>query len=801
VSPNFVEIISKRLNTAFLKSKLGALDKEPLVLKNIPINLLSFTGELLNNVVERSFDIVIVKNQEEIEKVFEEYKEGNIERFFCKVGEKFSLDILKNFNRVKRVWSKGEYSILGDILILWPLNHSQPLRISLFDNVVESIDIVEKSSFQKIESLESFEIISHEDVEFLTYNKKGDRYKYPILFFDNRYYQMDNDWEVLDLGFKDIPGLDHYLNNKSVLLKILDDYLARGYQIICSTKDVNGVQNLLNSKDFTLTFYDLEKGFVAPELKILVLSDYELFGKISLEKSEYLKQILPGDFVVHEDHGIGIFEKIVENEKDTYIEIRYANKDKLLVPLSQSDKITKYIGGRGRIPVLTTLNSGTWGRAKKKVKVDAEDLAKKLLQIYAMREVLEFKLDVEKEFLEKELEKFVKDFQFKDTHDQSLVTQEIFEDISSGKLMDRLLVGDVGFGKTEMAMRAIFLVASMGMQAMLLAPTTILVEQHSAVFKDRLGKYGLRVESLSRFLSLAEKKEILKRLKDGQVDVIIGTHSLLYDGVQFKDLGLMVIDEEQKFGVKQKEKLKQKRLEAHVLSMSATPIPRSLSMSLSGIRDISTLFTPPEGRKSIVNKFAPFDWSLVREAVEKEVARNGQIYFLQKRVFDIPFTQKKLQKLFPKLNIGVLHGQMGGDDIARVMSAFCSNKIDILICTTIIENGLDIPNVNTLIVADSSNFGLAQLYQIRGRIGRSKSQAYAHFLYKSMKGNAELRLDALMEAQELGSGFLLANRDLEIRGAGDLLGKAQSGSINSVGYALFMKYLSEAVENLRKRNC
>ncbi len=797
MSPNLANILSERLNEAFLKKKLNVLNKDPLVLKNLPFNLINLAGEIIANFSKKSFDIVICKNDEEVLSVVESYRDGYIKRSFCIVGEKFSFKTLDTFTRVKRVWSRGEYSLLGDVLVVWPFNFTNPVRISLLGESVERIDVVERNSFQRIESLKSFEIVFSRDLEFSSYNIVGERFAYPIAFLDNRFFQMDFDFQSFDLGFRYIPGLDYYLNNKSVLLKVIDDYLSKGYQIICSSKNVKGVEKIFKGRDFVFNTDTLEKGFVASELKILVLSDYELFGKVSLEKDEYLKQILPGDFVVHEDHGIGVFEKIVENKEDTYIEIRYAKKDKLLVPLSQYEKVSKYIGGRGRIPVLTTLNSGSWRKAKSKVKVDTEELAKKLLQIYAMREVLKFEFDVKKKYLQEELQKFIKDFQFQDTHDQELVTKEIFDDIVSGKLMDRLLVGDVGFGKTELAMRAIFLAAKMGFQSMLLAPTTILVEQHSAVFRKRFAKYGLKIESLSRFLSLAQKKEILKKLQEGKIDVVIGTHSLLYDSVQPKNLGLIVIDEEQKFGVKQKERLKQKRLQSHVLSMSATPIPRSLSMSLSGIRDISTLFSPPDGRKAILNKFAPFDWDIVKKAIELEIGRKGQVYFLQKRVLDIPFAQKKLQKLFPNLNIGILHGQMHGDDISRVMNAFCNEKIDILVCTTIIENGLDITNVNTLIVGDSSYFGLAQLYQIRGRIGRSKVQAYAYFLYKAMKGDAELRLDALMEAQDLGSGFLLANRDLEIRGAGELLGRAQSGSINSVGYGLFMKYLGEAVKRLK----
>jgi transcription-repair coupling factor (superfamily II helicase) len=795
---NLSDVVSKKLNAGFVKEKFDVLEKEPIVFKNLPNHLVKFAGDVLSNITQKSFDIVVCKGQD-LPNVIESYAKDSVKSISCSVLKEFQVKNLEDagFQRVRRVWQKGEYSFLGDILILWPFNYSNPIRVSLLDNIVENIDVVDKNSFQKIESLKNFEIVLYEEVDILTYNMGFEKVAYPFVFLEDKQLQIDYGYPFFDFGFRDIPSLDYYLNNKSVLLRIVDDYISKGYQIICSTKEVKRVGDVFQERNFLLIPTFLERGFVNPELKILVLSDYELFGKVDLGQGDWLKQILPGDFVVHEDHGIGIFERIVEEKEDTYIEIAYANKDKLLVPLSQNQKVTKYVGGRGRIPTLTTLHSGSWKRVKKKVKIDAQALAKELLQIYAMREVLGFEIAKEKKALEKELQKFVKDFEFEDTHDQSLVTQEIFDDIFSGKLMDRLLIGDVGFGKTELAMRAAFLSVKMGLQVAVLAPTTILVEQHGAVFRKRFEKHGVKIESLSRFLSANEKKEKLKKLENGDVDIIIGTHSLLYDSVQFKNLGLIVIDEEQKFGVKQKEKLKQKRLQSHVLSMSATPIPRSLGMSLSGIRDISTLFSPPEGRKSILNKFGSFDWDVVKKAIDFEVKRKGQVYFLHNKVLDISFVQKKLNEMFPLLNIAILHGQMHGDDISRVMNAFCNGKVDVLICTTIIENGLDIPNVNTLIVDDASRFGLSQLYQIRGRIGRSDVQAHAYFLYKSMKGNTELRLDALMEAQDLGSGFLLANRDLEIRGVGDLLGKAQSGDINAVGYGLFMKYLSEAVERLK----
>lgn len=798
---NLVKTVSERLNSDFLKKKLKRLNDEPLILKNLPEHLIKFSGNLLAEVTGKGFDIVICKN-DDVPNVVKAYSDNDIERLTLKVSKKIDFKKLEDlgFEKVPRVWEKGEFSFLGDVLIIWPFNSQSPVRVSFFSDVVESIHVIEKESFQKKESLTNFEIISLQDVEVVSFGRSDNKFKCPLIFLKDRGLDISHDFDALDLSFRDIPSLNYHVSKKSVLFKILEDYKKKNYQIIYSTCEVKKSKNLFKDIDALSVKSNLKKGFLCSQSKFIVLSDFELFGRVDLDEKDWLKQILPGDYVVHEDHGIGVFERVFEDEGEQYIEIGYAEKDKLLVPLSQGEKVSKYVGGKGLVPKLTKLSGGTWKRIKKKAKIDSKILAKELLQIYAMREYLSSSGYERRKELFSKLEEFVKDFEFKDTHDQSLVTQEIFDDMVDEKLMDRLLVGDVGFGKTEMAMRAAFLSLQMGKQVAFLAPTTILVEQHFSVFRNRLEKYGFKVKSLSRFLSSKEKSEILEKLEAGEIDVVIGTHSLLHEGVKFKDLGLIVIDEEQKFGVRQKEKMKEKRLESHVLSMSATPIPRSLGMSLSGIRDISMLFSPPEGRKAVKNVVSVFDWDVVKKAIEFEVGRKGQVYFLHNRVVDIYFVQKKLNEMFPSLSISVLHGQMKVDDIARVMNAFCERKVDVLVCTTIIENGLDIPNVNTLIVDDASRFGLSQLYQIRGRIGRSDVQAYAHFLYKTMRGNTELRLDALIEASDLGSGFLLANRDLEIRGVGDLLGKEQSGNINAVGYGLFMKYLGNAVKELRSKD-
>ena len=363
--------------------------------------------------------------------------------------------------------------------------------------------------------------------------------------------------------------------------------------------------------------------------------------------------------------------------------------------------------------------------------------------------------------------------------------------------MDRILVGDVGYGKTEMAMRAMYAVANSGKQVALLAPTTILAAQHLAVLKKRFAGTLFNIQSLSRLVSEDERKQTIEGVANGSVDIVVGTHALLSDEIKFKDLGLLVVDEEQKFGVKQKEKIKGKKLNTNVLSLTATPIPRTLNMALLGIRDISVLATPPSGRMEIINHFGKFNWETVQEAIQKELDRGGQVYFLHNRVETIQNVYEKLDKLFPQVEVAVVHGQMSVQTLSRNMENFIKEESKILLCTTIIENGLDIPTVNTLIVDDATMLGLSQMYQIRGRIGRSQISANAYFFYDTLKGDSALRLEALKNSQELGSGFLLSNRDLEIRGAGDILGKNQSGAINSVGYGLYSQMLAEAVGELR----
>jgi len=509
-----------------------------------------------------------------------------------------------------------------------------------------------------------------------------------------------------------------------------------------------------------------------------------------------LKGIKLGDYLVHLDHGIGVYRDRVslgDPVSHDYYVLEYAADDKLYVPVGLERKLSRHIGFVE--PKISRLGSSLWQRTKKKIKEDAEKLAKELLEIYAKKEIATRPSYLSDEEIEKEI---TGGFKYLETPDQQQAIDDIKKDMEKEEPMDRIVCGDVGFGKTEVALRTIIKAVVSGRQAALLCPTTILAHQHYQNFKERLKNLPIKVDILSRLQSKTQQKEIANKLKSGQIDIIIGTHRLLSKDIEFKNLGLLIIDDEQRFGVKQKEKFKTWRASLDVLSLSATPIPRTLYMALSSLKKISLIQTPPEGRLPIKTFVLPFEEETIKKTIKEEISRGGQVYYLHNRVETIEAVKKFLEKLIPQVKFGIAHGRMNEKKLIKVMTGFQQKKIDVLIATTIIENGLDLANVNTLIVADAAKLGLSQAYQIRGRVGRSHIQARAYFLYgKKLLGLAEQRLIALKEAEELGSGYRIALKDLEIRGAGNILGKEQSGSINRVGLNLYCQMLSEAIDRLK----
>ena len=568
-----------------------------------------------------------------------------------------------------------------------------------------------------------------------------------------------------------------------------------------------------DSEEWEVTFLigNLSRGFVFPQTGLTVITESELFGEkqrrrrpaVSMKDHALasFSELQVDDYVVHADHGIGIYRGLwklkLGNEEHDFLLLEYQGGDKLYLPVYRLNLLQKYVGGGEGGPRVDRLGGTSWEKAKKRVKKSLRLLAEELVQLYATRSVVKgHSFAPADEFLKE----FEASFEYEETPDQMQAIEDVQADLSIEKPMDRLVCGDVGFGKTEVALRAAFRVMMEGKQVGVLVPTTVLAQQHYQTFSRRFGPYPFRVEMLSRFRSPAEQKKILEDLAGGKVDLVVGTHRLLQKDVVFKDLGLLVIDEEHRFGVGHKEKLKHMRANVDVLTLTATPIPRTLQMSLGGIRDLSVIETPPAERQSIRTYVTEFDEEVIRDAIRRELRRGGQVFFVHNRVQSIDSMDKFLRRLVPEARIAIAHGQMAERDLERVMMAFVRKEVDLLLTTTIIESGLDFPSANTIIINRADKLGLAQMYQLRGRVGRSKEKAYAYLLVPglSMMGtDARKRLEALQEVSELGSGLKLAMHDLEIRGAGSLLGDVQSGHIAAVGFDMYLQILDQAVRELK----
>ncbi|MBP6178664.1 MAG: transcription-repair coupling factor [Anaerolineales bacterium] len=608
-------------------------------------------------------------------------------------------------------------------------------------------------------------------------------------------------------------------------LKSFIDYLhpiiEKGEKVILVSRQSPRLHELWNehypdSQFDNLQFIEssLSEGFtLSDDLSVIhLITDSEIFGwerpqtrvrqKQTAETPESLySDLLVGDYVVHVDHGIGRFAGLIQRQLDgherEYLAVEYDRADTLYVPVHQADRLTRYVGADGGKPNLDHLGGQAWAETKARVNQAVQKVAEDLLDLYARRQVVEgysFSADTQ---WQTELED---SFPYVETDDQKRAIADIKRDMERARPMDRLLCGDVGYGKTEVALRAAFKAVMSGKQAAVLVPTTVLAQQHFETFSQRLAAFPVKVEMLSRFRTPREQTEILLQLALGEIDIVIGTHRLISADVQFKDLGLVIIDEEQRFGVTHKEHLKKLRTEVDVLTLTATPIPRTLYMALTGVRDISNLNTPPEERLPIVTHVGPYSPRLVRQAILRELERGGQIFFVHNRVNTIDAMKAHLNKLVPEARVDIGHGQMAEGQLASVMHRFNMGEIDILLCTTIIESGLDIPNANTLIVDRADTFGLAQLYQLRGRVGRGAMRAYAYFFRHNKMSptqDGQQRLEVIAENTQLGAGYSIAMRDLEIRGAGDLLGTRQHGYIQSVGFHLYTRMLSDAVRRLR----
>ena len=744
---------------------------------------------------------------------------------------------------------KGEYFRQGGVLTLYSVNAKRPLMIEADFDTVGKIMEYDQEGTKKLKEIKKIDVyplnLDFDKASWMDFLGKN------TLVVEDELEILDElveEWEAVfeqrKKEFESItytPFLEeqtghanlHYFSvlkyqSAQDLVNDLQEKILAKWKMILFTKnfaELKGIfeeHRILHTTDLEefkagdrqLMLYELKKEEVFPHafqnsnLKILVVSDREIVTlkeKKKIQSSQkvyldFLTSLKTNDYVVHVDHGIGLFQGLekltVDGVTREYLRIGYAENDKLFVPIDQADKVNKFIGAGEQEPRLTRLGSAEWVTVTTRVHKETQAIAKELLQLYAERESavgFVYKAD---NLVQK---KFEDTFPYEETPGQIKAILDVKEDMEKQEPMDRLVCGDVGFGKTEVAMRAAFKAVQSGKQVALISPITILTDQHYRSFSKRMDEFHVRVAMLSRFKTKKEQQEVLVKLKKGEVDIVIGTHRLLQPDVGFKNLGLVVVDEEQRFGVKQKEMLKDLRKEVDILTLTATPIPRTLNISLNKLRDITTITTPPPGRLPVITEVRRFSNELIRESILRELERGGQVYFLHNRVQTIEGLAERLRGLVPEAKFVVAHGKLSSTELENRVIDFKQGKYDVLVSSTIIENGIDLSNANTLIVNNAERFGLAQLYQLRGRVGRSKKQAYAYFLYHSQRLplEAKKRLRAIVEASELGSGFQIAMKDLEIRGAGDILGVNQHGAISVVGVSHFIRMLNKAVEDLK----
>ncbi len=714
-----------------------------------------------------------------------------------------------------------------------PLLH--PENVSLLDYLPDDalICIDDRDALdEQITELETQAIILRKDA--ITAGTLGRDYPIPYLPLD----EIEDEFsqrQVLELGPADVleeaqglarsfrPG-PRFGGQLKPMLDHVEQMLANGNEVLLVSRQAARLQDLWTERSFESSKVSepqykegsLGEGWVfspADSPALHLLSDGEIFGwerpqprrqpRVESEAPETPYVDLQNDeLVVHIDHGIGLFKGLIEAKVEgvprEYLRVEYAGGDQLYVPVHQADRLTRYVGGRGEVPPLSRLGGTEWRGTKSRVKRAVEAVAEDLLELYARREMAEGHAYPADTAWQRELEA---SFPYVETEDQLRVLEEVKQDMQTSRPMDRLVCGDAGYGKTEVALRAAFKAVMDGKQVAMLVPTTVLAQQHYETFRQRLAAFPVKLDMLSRFRNSHEQDEIIRKLGLGELDIVIGTHRLVQKDVKFKDLGLLIIDEEQRFGVTHKEFLKKMRTEVDVLTMTATPIPRTLYMALTGVRDISTINTPPEERLPAVTHVGPYSEQLVRQAVLREMDRGGQIFFVHNRVQTIDGMRRQIERLVPEVRLAVAHGQMAERDLAKRMMEFSTGEIDMLLTTTIIESGLDIPNANTLIVDRADAFGLAQLYQLRGRVGRGAQRAYAYFFRHPQRGitqEGRQRLDTIAENTQLGAGFSVAMRDLEIRGAGEMLGTRQHGLIAAVGFHLYTRLLTKAVSDLKR---
>ncbi|HKK95204.1 MAG TPA: transcription-repair coupling factor [Anaerovoracaceae bacterium] len=767
----------------------------------------------------------ILPKDDDINRVIKKIKR-NYQRYIEKSGNKHDLNI--SLGRIiETMEGKDNPQIYLDyvdyftkeVSYIWDYMGDGIVLIDDPARIMEVLNLKKKEDQNDFETLlERGQVIPKDMGRFTTEKDYFKVYDNDCIIF-TPFPEKINGIEKLD-DIKNIKSqqMISFMGNLTIFKDEVNKYLKKGYlvHILASEKArLNQIKEYLYDQGIigNILFEEgnLSKGMIFPDEKVCYISDNDIFQAHKKKKKSVKKDkksaiklfsdLNKGDYIVHENHGIGKFMGIetlaIEGEVKDYLKIRYSGTDTLYIPTEQMDIIQKYVGSEGFSPKLSRLSGTEWQKTKAKAKEAIMDIAEDLIKLYAERE-LKGGVSFEKDSVwQKEFEE---GFPYEETDDQLRSTEEIKKDMEKPMAMDRLLCGDVGYGKTEVAARAVFKCLDNGKQAAILAPTTILVNQHYYSLKERFEKFPFKVEMLSRFKSNREQEEIIKKLNKGEVDLIIGTHRLISKDVKFKDLGLLVIDEEQRFGVKHKEKIKELKKDVDVLTLSATPIPRTLNMSLTGIRDMSVLEEPPEDRYPVQTYVTPFDDNLLKEIIDRELNREGQVFIVYNKVRDIDRISERISKLVPDANVAVGHGQMGEKALENIMIRFVEGEVDILIATTIVESGIDIPNANTMVILNADRFGLSQLYQLRGRVGRSNRIAYTYLMYDNNKVLSEVsekRLKAIREFTEFGAGFKIAMRDMEIRGAGNVLGSQQHGHMTNLGYELYCKEVDRAVKLLR----
>jgi transcription-repair coupling factor (superfamily II helicase) len=745
------------------------------------------------------------------------------------------------YEKSPQVTTRGQFAVRGGILDIFSWHHSLPVRVELFGEDIDSIREFELDDQTSIQTLDRCELLvgdlEHRNVRLRDYRRKAD----VLLGIESERDEAqiritagatvgdsieDYQTAFFGTGFQDFEAGDFLVeeSKREIALRQLRAWIGEHWRLfaLCHNEgEIERLRDVLRDNEIDVEAIrfvvgSLTRGFVFPEAKLAVLCDAEIFGRyqspsarrLALRRSRLrggrapidFSEIAEGDLVVHLEHGIGKYRgirKLQQNgSEQEVVVLEFANDTRLYVPFEQAFLVSRYVGIGKRFPPLTALGDNRWGRAKKAAQTAVFDYAAKLLEIQAERNSRTGYAHPPDTGWQNEFES---SFLYKETTDQLRAIQETKADMETDRPMDRLICGDVGFGKTEVAIRAAFKAVINGKQVVMLVPTTVLAQQHYNTFRERMSDYPIRVAMLSRFLSQREQRETVQGLKDGTIDIVIGTHRLITGDIEFKELGLVVIDEEQRFGVRHKEKFKEQFKLIDVLTLS-TPIPRTLYLSLVGAKDMSVIETPPPNRLPVETIICGYDERIIRDAIQRELHRQGQVYFLHNRVESIDRVQDRIRLLCPGARVDVGHGQMDEQDLEEVMERFVGGKTDVLVSTTIIESGLDIPNANTIIIDRADRFGLADLYQLRGRVGRAQHKAYAYLLLpRDMMtvGAARRRINAIKQYSGLGAGFRIAMRDLEIRGAGNILGTAQSGHIINIGFDLYCQLLQQAVEELQ----